>query len=250
MNKIPTIFSSDIPFITVEQMKKVDQLMINKYKISLLQMMENASLQLAHLSRVIFPNNKKFIVLVGKGNNGGGGLGAARRLHNWSFEVVALLASKRNEFKSIPKKQLEIIDGLDIEIIESEDEYQKIFDNYSSDGVVIDALLGYSMKGNPRENYATQIELANNSKLPIISLDIPSGIEGTKGEIYTPAIKANATLTLALPKTGFLNKKVKKYIGQLFVADISVPPKLYSDLGLNVQKTLFQNSSIIEIKEK
>ena len=250
MNKIPSIFSSEIQFITDDQMKKVDQLMINKYKITLLQMMENASLQLARLSRVIFPNKKKFLVLVGKGNNGGGGLGAARRLHSWGFEVAVLLACKRNEFKLIPKKQLEIIDNLDIEITESEDEFQKIFDNYSNDGVVIDALLGYSLKGNPREAYATLIRLANNSRLPIISLDIPSGVEGTKGEIISPAIKANATLTLALPKTGFLNRDVKQNIGRLFVADISVPPMLYSDLGLKVQKTLFQKGSILEIKEK
>ncbi len=246
MNRLPTFSPEKIPFITVEQMIKVDQLMVNKYKISLLQMMENASLQLARLSQELFPENNEFLVLVGKGNNGGGGLGAARRLHSWGFDVVVLLANKRNEFKSVPKKQLKIIEKLDIKIIELNSDFK----NHFNKGIILDALLGYSLKGNPRENYATLIELANNSKLPIISLDIPSGIEGTKGEMFTPAIKASATLTLALPKTGFLKENTKRNIGKLFVADISVPSILYSNLGLNVQKTLFQNSSIIEIKEK
>ena len=243
---IPTISPEEIPFISVEQMIKVDQLMVETYKISLLQMMENASLHLARLSRVIFPEYSEYIVLVGKGNNGGGGLGAARRLYSWGFKVNVLLASKKREFASFPKKQLEIIESLGIEIIESEE----VFVNYFAKGVILDALLGYSLKGNPRETYATLIRLANNSKLPIISLDIPSGVEGTKGEISSPVIKANATLTLALPKTGFLNKEVKHNIGRLFVADISIPLKLYNDLELNIQKTLFQKDPILEIKEK
>jgi NAD(P)H-hydrate epimerase len=243
---IPTISPEEIPFISVEQMIKVDQLMVETYKISLLQMMENAGLQLARLSQIIFPKNSNYIVLIGKGNNGGGGLVAARRLHSWGLKVNVLLASKKQEFASIPKKQLEIIERLDIEIIESEEE----FDNYFSAGVILDALLGYSLKGNPRAAYASLIELANNSKLPIISLDIPSGVEGTTGKIYSPAIKANATLTLALPKRGFLCEQAKENIGDLYLTDISVPPKLYSNLGLTVQKTLFQNNSIVKIKEK
>lgn len=73
-NHFPTISSKKIPFITVEQMVKVDDLMIGKYNISLLLMMENASLNLAILSKMLYPNEKTFHILIGKGNNGGGGL--------------------------------------------------------------------------------------------------------------------------------------------------------------------------------
>jgi len=83
--------------------------------------------------------------------------------------------------------------------------------------------------------------------MPIISLDIPSGVEGTTGTIFSSAIRANMTLTLALPKTAFLKKEVQQYSGELFVADISVPPDLYSEMNLIVSKELFQKSSIVKI---
>ncbi|MBY8993614.1 MAG: NAD(P)H-hydrate epimerase [Candidatus Heimdallarchaeota archaeon] len=226
-------------------MIEVDRLMIEEYKISLIQMMENASYTLANLSRILYPKAKSFVIMVGKGNNGGGGLGAARRLHNWGYSSKVILASEENSLKDVPKRQLTILKNIDMEIT-SADVLEEI-DLASSETVIIDALLGYSLKGNPRGNYAKLINSANESNLPIISLDIPSGIEGTKGIIYEPAIHAAATLTLALPKTAFLNKKTNPFLGELFVADISVPPKLYSDLGITYPKDLFQKEGIIKI---
>ena len=108
--------------------------------------------------------------------------------------------------------------------------------------------MGYSLKGNPRGNYENLINKANESNSPIISLDVPSGIEGTKGIVLKPAIEATITMTLALPKTAFLNKNAKSHLGRLFVADISVPIELYEKMGVKVEKTLFQGSSIVEIK--
>lgn len=117
------------------------------------------------------------------------------------------------------------------------------------EGLIIDALLGYNLKGNPRGNYAKLINEANDSKLPIISLDIPSGIEGTKGLILKPAIMADVTMTLALPKTAFQNLQIIEYLGRLFIADISVPNELYKELEINVPCDFFQKSIIVEIKE-
>ncbi|NPE09461.1 MAG: NAD(P)H-hydrate epimerase [Asgard group archaeon] len=241
----PIIPADTIPFITVEQMIEVDRLMIEEYRISLIQMMENASYNLANLTRILYPKAKSFLILAGKGNNGGGGLGAARRLHNWGYSTKVILASKENSLKDAPKKQLTILKNIDIEIT-SADVLEEI-DSSLSETIIIDALLGYSLKGNPRGNYAKLINCANESNLPIISLDIPSGIEGTKGTIYEPVISASATLTLALPKTAFLNRKTHPFLGELFVADISVPPKLYSNLGITYHKKLFQKLGIVKV---
>ncbi|NHK32552.1 MAG: NAD(P)H-hydrate epimerase [Asgard group archaeon] len=244
MNKnFPCISSKKIPFITVEQMVKVDELMIGKYTISLLQMMENAGLNLAILSRKLYPKEKKIHILIGKGNNGGGGLVAVRRLYNWGYDVKVVLATKEEKLKSVPLRQLKTLKKLDVQIL--------YYSEYSigEEDLIIDALLGYNLKGNPRGNYANLIKMANESNAPIISLDIPSSIEGTSGLILEPVITADTTMTLALPKTAFQNYHIKKHIGRLFVADISVPYELYKELEINIPHDLFQKSIIIEIKE-
>lgn len=244
----PIIPASSIPFITVEQMIEVDRLMMEEYQISLEQMMENAAYNLAQLSKTFYPEVENFIILAGKGNNGGGGLGAARRLHNWGFTVIVLLASEEASFKEVPAKQLEILKKLNIRIYYVEDDFEEIFKQQEEKTLIIDALLGYSLKGNPQGKYAYLVNKANSSNIPIISLDIPSGIGGKEGLVLEPAIKADITLTLALPKTAFLNKTVKPLLGRLFVADISVPIELYEEMGLKVERTLFSNDSIIEVK--
>ena len=201
----PKISANTLTFITVEQMIEVDRLMIEEFKISLVQMMENASRNLANLGRILYPKANNFIILAGKGSNGGGGLGAARRLHNWGYSTKVVLASKEGILKEVTKRQLSILKKLNVEITS---DFPEIMKKKSSEIIIIDALLGYSLKGNPRGKYAKLITQANESNLPIISLDIPSGIEGTKGRIMDPVVRADATLTLALPKTAFLNKKI------------------------------------------
>lgn len=229
-------------------MIEVDRLMIEKYKISLIQMMENAAHNLAWLSKTLYPKVKNFIILAGKGSNGGGGLGAARRLHNWGYSVTVLLASEEGSFKAVPAKQLEILRKLDTRILHEIKDFDKLISKKLEKTLIIDALLGYSLKGNPRGKYEYLIGKANESDLSIISLDIPSGIEGTEGLVLKPAIKADITMTLALPKSAFLNSKAKQHLGRLFLADISVPNELYEEMGIKVEKTLFHESSIVEIK--
>ena len=84
-----------IPYVTSDQMREVDRLMIEEYGILLMQMMENAGRQLAHLARQRFmdgdPVGKTVLVLAGAGGNGGGGLVAARRLHSWGAHVIVYL---------------------------------------------------------------------------------------------------------------------------------------------------------------
>jgi NAD(P)H-hydrate epimerase len=117
--------------------------------------------------------------------------------------------------------------------------------------LIIDALLGYNISGNPKSNTKKLIEwamyLKKNFKIPILSLDLPSGID-PDGTIYEPTISATTTLTLALPKEGMFNNKIKKYFGNLYLADISVPSELYKNelFNFNVEN-VFNESDIIQI---
>ncbi len=103
----------DLPFISTDQMREVDRAMIEDYGILLIQMMENAGRCLADLARKRFlggnPRGRRILVLVGKGGNGGGGLVAARRLHNWGARVQVRLSEPDSEFTGVPAHQLAIL---------------------------------------------------------------------------------------------------------------------------------------------
>lgn len=238
---------NSIPFITTEQMIEVDRWMIEEYQILLIQMMENAGRGLATLARSRFldgkPLGKKVAVLVGKGGNGGGGLVCARHLHNWGAHVQVFTIAPGDQYEGVPAHQLSILQNLGISV-------QTPGANLSEERVdlVIDAVIGYSLAGNPRGRAADLIEWANTQAAPVLSLDVPSGVDASNGVVYSPAVAAEATLTLALPKTGLKNEDVQKYVGELYLGDISVPPQLFKAAGLDLDiKALFGEEEIIQI---
>ena len=115
--------------------------------------------------------------------------------------------------------------------------------------LIIDAIIGYSLKGAPRGGAGHLIKLANQCSeqgTPILSLDVPSGMDSTTGEIFQPSIMAVATMTLALPKTGLVSVNAKHIVGDLYLADISVPLDLYRSMKLDIPN-LFNEKEIIKI---
>jgi NAD(P)H-hydrate epimerase len=243
------MLDAKIPVLTTKEMREVDRLMVEVYHIDLIQMMENAGRSLAVLTRDELLNGriegKRIIILAGSGGNGGGGLVAARRLHNWGLDVHVLTSKSENEFNGVPAHQLGILRQLRVPI-----SHHKEPDFLPDADMVIDALIGYSLKGAPRGTAAKLIRLANRGALdgiPILSLDLPSGLDANTGEIREPCIRATATMTLALPKIGLLQDHARTAVGVLYLADISVPPQLYKAMGLDVPN-LFTVREIIRVK--
>lgn len=237
-----------IPTVTVDQMREVDRLMIEEFHIELLQMMENAGRALAGQARHLLGGDLRgtqVCVLAGRGGNGGGGLAAARRLSMWGADVAVILGAPRQEFQGVPLQQLDIVDrvGPLVREVQTRDSIQSILP-YAD--LVLDALIGYSLRGAPREPIASLIHAANASGTPILALDIPSGLNGDSGEAYDPTIRAVATLTLALPKAGLLLAPAREWVGNLYLADISVPEAVYRRLGLNVGP-IFSRSDVVPV---
>lgn len=232
-----------IPAVTRLQMEKIDNLMINNYGISLLQMMENAGRNLAELARKLLGEdfmNAKILVVCGGGNNGGGGMAAVRHLHNWGADVTVALANPVKSLKKAPKHQLNSIKQMEVDI---KNNFPK--ENYP---VIIDALIGYGLKGAPRGKVAEWIRWINEQDAVIIALDIPSGLDADSGQTPGDCIVADATLTLALPKIGMRENNSKQYIGDLYLADISVPQELLR-IFIDEIPDLFSTNSIIPIYE-
>jgi NAD(P)H-hydrate epimerase len=103
-----SLFKKEIPYLSTKQMIEVDRAMMQDYKIGLIQMMENAGRNLAHLARIRFldgnPEGKQVIILAGTGGNGGGALVSARRLHNWGAKVHVFITKPDEDFKSVPAR--------------------------------------------------------------------------------------------------------------------------------------------------
>jgi NAD(P)H-hydrate epimerase len=119
-------------------------------------------------------------------------------------------------------------------------------DDLTQADLLIDALIGYGLNGNPRGDSANLIRWANAAGRPILSLDAPSGLDTNSGRPGKPCIRASTTLTLALPKSGFLALEAGPFLGELYLADIAVPPELYRVLNLEVG-FLFAENSIIKV---
>ena len=221
-----------LPWLTTAQMIEVDRAMIEDRRIDLVQMMENAGRNLAHLARHRFlaadPRGRRIVVLVGTGGNGGT-MVSARRLHNWGALVEVFVTRGRDRLASVPRHQLEILQRMKVPVHPGSE-----VEGASEPDLVIDGLIGYSLRGAPRGAAARLIEWANKQTAPVLSLDVPSGVELSTCTLRQPTIRATATLTLALPKEGLRAAGVKGHVGELYLADISVPPKLYGGLGLDV----------------
>jgi NAD(P)H-hydrate epimerase len=223
-------------------MIEVDRRMPEEFGIHLIQMMENAGRSLAELAVRQLNGNplgKRVVVACGAGNNGGGGMVAARHLHDRGAQVSILLAGQVDHLKEVPAQQWQTLQAIGLPATREGD--------FASADLILDALIGYGLQGNPRPEIAHWIEAVNAAGRPVLALDIPSGLDGTRGIAGEPCIRASATLTLALPKTGLLVPDARPYVGDLYLGDIGVPPELYRRMGVD-PGPLFAAGPVVRVR--
>lgn len=241
------IYEGEVPSLTTEQMIEVDRAMMQDLRIELIQMMENAGRNLAHLARVRFfdgsPRGKKVVVLAGTGGNGGGVLVCARRLHTWGAHIQVFLTHPASDYTPVPAHQLEIVQRMQVTVVDAD-----ALSQVEKPELIVDGLIGYRLKGAPHGAAADLIRWANEQGVPVLALDVPSGVDGTSGTVFDPAIRATATMTLALPKAGLRIPAAQALVGELYLADISVPPSLYGESALSLHVgALFAESEILRL---
>lgn len=214
-------------------MTALDKAMI-KLGIDVPRMMELAGFFVAAAATSIVKNDKrkKILVLSGTGNNGGDSLVAARHLINWGYRVDVCFAGSK--LKPVPLHQWKILQRMGVK------EAKKV--DYSKYGLIIDGLLGYNISGNPRSRYAEMIRAANNSKVQILSIDLPSGLDATTGKAYDPCIRAKTTVALSAVKKGLLAEKAKKHAGRILVAYMTVPEVVAKKFNLG---NMFSEKNLI-----
>ncbi len=242
------LYTGQVPYLTTEQMVEVDRAMLQDFRIELIQMMENAGRNLAHLARQRFfdgdPRGKQVVVLAGTGGNGGGALVCARRLHNYGARVRVFVTKPDESFTPVSAHQLDILRRMKVSVVGAD-----ALNAMGRPDLIVDGVIGYSLEGAPHGTAGDLIRWANAQDAPILALDAPSGVDTTSGTVFDPAIKATATMTLALPKEGLCAPSVQAQVGELYLADISVPPALYAGPGLGFDVGyLFAESDVIRLR--
>ena len=234
-----------IPAVTATQMREVDRFMTDDLGVELLQMMELAGAALATLARDRFldgdPRGKRIVVLAGSGGNGGGGMAAARRLHGWCADVEIWSTRAPDRLRGAAAHQCRSSRALGIPVHAPHESLP-----LPPADLVLDAVIGYSLDGPPTGIAAALIRAANDHPAPVLSLDVPSGLEATTGVVFDPCVRADATLALALPKLGLWAPWAHAVTGELHVADIGVPEAIYARLDLDVGP-IFARQHILRI---
>jgi len=218
---------AQVPAVTAEQMLEVDRLAMETYHLGILQMMENAGRNLAHhVLELITEKNAVVTVLAGPGGNGGGGICCARHLHNRGIKTHIVLSRSMDELGEAARHQIKILQAAGVQPIQTSNAEEMI----KSAGLVVDALIGYSLRGVPHGLTADLIQWCNQHAVQVISLDVPSGMDATTGEAPGVVVQPIRTLTLGLPKTGLRNLQ-----SDIYLADIGIPPELYRHLGISFE---------------
>lgn len=219
-------------------------MMVEDVGITLLQMMENAGRALAELACTRFLGGDVLgthvTVLAGRGGNGGGALVCARHLHNWGARVQVAISAPATRFRGVPEQQLRIADTLGVPISEVVPT--------NAGQLIIDGLIGYNLVGDPRGSAREFVQWASAQPAARLALDVPSGLDPTTGEPHEPTLEATATLALALPKTGLTQPDSGSVVGELYLADIGVPPELYARAPLHIDVgSLFSRGTLLRL---
>ena len=200
------------------QMKAIDSYSIEKVGIPSMVLMENAANEVVRVMEKTITKKDIVLVVCGSGNNGGDGLATARILFNSGYQVDVFFAGNRENMSKEAKKQLYIVENLDILIWNSIEEIN--FSNYT---ITIDALFGIGLDRKVEGEYARIIQTMNEHQNYLYSIDMPSGISADDGKILGVAIKADMTITFGLAKIGQILHPGNTHTGQLEVVDIGFP---------------------------
>lgn len=219
----------------VAEMRAMDRRMVEEFSVPEETLMENAGLAARSLlMHEIGMQGKRCAILCGSGNNGGDGLVVARALHSAGVPVKIFLAADAEKFRGAAGANLAIVRKLPIEI-ERVNSAKAIRSELRHRGVLVDALLGTGLDRDVTGLFRDLIELVNESGKTIVSLDIPSGINGDTGSVMGSAVQADYTVTFGLPKVGNMLYPGFERGGKLRLSHISFPPALYDDNNLKIQ---------------
>ena len=207
-----------IKTVSVKEMQELDRKAIEERGVPSIALMENAGKAVSEIALRELKDikDKKVAVFCGCGNNGGDGFVAAKHLFNKGVKVDVYLIGKRTDLKNDPKINAYLLEDAGVKICE-------ISRPLSVDSdLIIDAIFGIGLKGEVRNPAKDIIIDLNKKSIPIISADVPSGLDADTGKALGVSIKADITVTMQFSKKGFYKNKGPEYAGKIIVVDIGI----------------------------
>lgn len=219
--------------LTAAQSRSMDEYAINNLKIPSITLMENAASHLARkAAEIMLPAKQTAAVFCGTGNNGGDGIAAAAFLKQSGMDVRVFLVGDSDRLSHDSqemKRRYETLEGI-VEKFTYSDEIEN-YVNFC--GVIIDAIFGFGLHSDLREDAMNAVAMMNASPAPVVAADIPSGIETDSGRVMGAAVKADATVTFSAAKIAHFTQPGCAYVGELQICDIGIPSSVIAGMDAN-----------------
>lgn len=222
--------------LTAEQMARVDRAAVDELGVPSMVLMENAALGLAEAVARSFPEAATVAIYCGPGNNGGDGLALARHLAVRGYRVCCVLVFAGKETRGDAATQLEICRRMGEALVPlrevgPDEPLDEAFAAARGADLVVDALFGTGL-GRPLEGrFAELVEGLNAIPVPKLAVDLPSGLNGSRPEVFGPHLVADVTVTFGAPKPAQVLSPTAEAMGDLVVADLGVPQELMGQLA-------------------
>lgn len=222
--------------VTAAEMRKIDQDTIDGIGIPGIVLMETAGSEIVRAIERHYPDAQRIGIFVGKGNNGGDGLVIARQLAHIGRKVHICLVSPPDNFKGEAHTNLDIAYNLRLRIVETLTDITTYVSNHRCE-LLVDAIFGTGLYSDVREPIATIINEINNLHIPVLSVDLPSGLNADTGSPLGTCVQADRTVAIGLPKRGLLLQPGADLAGQLEIVDIGFPLHVINAQNINVNWT-------------
>ncbi|MFA6321357.1 MAG: NAD(P)H-hydrate epimerase [Candidatus Omnitrophota bacterium] len=213
--------------VTAKQMKRMDAIATERYGIPASILMENAGRSACDEAVNMLSGSSagRIAVICGYGNNGGDGFVCARHLVNRGYRIAVYMAGEKKNFSEESGMNYRILRKMSapVKSVKGAAGILELKKGIAKCDLIIDAVFGIGLHGEIGEFYRKLFDALNKSKAPILSLDIPSGLDADTGKPLGCAIKADRTITFGLLKKGMANRTAHKFTGKISVGDISLP---------------------------
>jgi NAD(P)H-hydrate epimerase len=204
--------------LTAAQMRNIDRRATDRFGVPSIVLMENAAVAVVDAIFEHYPDVERAAIFCGTGANGGDGLAVARHLENRGVVPVVLIVGDRKKFSGDARVNLEICERLNVPIHEADD-----IAHASDADVIVDAIFGTGLNRAPDGVTAEIIRAIAELRIPVVAVDLPSGLDASSGVPFEPCVHAEVTVTFAAPKVCHVFDPAATYCGEIIVADIAIP---------------------------
>jgi hydroxyethylthiazole kinase-like uncharacterized protein yjeF len=231
-----------------DAVRRLDRLAVQEFGIPSIVLMENAARHVADvaLDGLESIETPKVLIVCGPGNNGGDGLAAARHLHNAGLRVTIFLCASPIQYTGDARTNLDIVKHMGLRVFQMDLEkpaksLESAASGLGATDLIIDALVGTGLSRDleaPFEKLVTEISGLGADGIPILAVDLPSGMDADTGVPRRVAVRASVTVTFAGIKEGFFALEAQPFLGEVVVADIGAPRELLDRLGRRLNEPL------------